>query len=56
MECALGLTGTTLAVAVRKKIEAKKAENITRSFHRMKLGVKANSLQQHFRKQFAYCG
>lgn len=53
---ALGLTGTTLAVAVRKKIVAKRSENITRSLHRMKLGVKANNFQFHFRKQFAYCG
>lgn len=54
---ALGLHGTQLALATRKKIEARKMENAHRSFNRMTLGIKNNVLlQKHFRKQFAYCG
>ena len=53
---ALGLTGTTLTVAIRKKIEARKTENQHRAYDRMTLGVKANRLQKHFRKQVMNCG
>ena len=47
----LGLTGTHLNVAMRKKIHAKKIENVKRSNHRLRLSVKANKLMKHFRDQ-----
>lgn len=54
---ALGLHGASLALATRKKIEARKLENTHRLSYRMTLGIKNNTiLQKHFRKQFAYCG
>ena len=53
---ALGLHGTILTVAVRRRITAKKMENRQLAYHRVNLGVKANKLQKHFRKQQLYCG
>lgn len=47
----LGLTGAHLTVAMRKKIHARKVENVRRSDHHLRLGVKANKLQKHFRDQ-----
>jgi pre-60S factor REI1 len=48
----LGLSNTVLNVAVRKKIiHARKVENRMRLHHSMRLGIKANKLQKHFRDQ-----
>lgn len=47
----LGLTGAHLTIAMRKKIQDRKVENWRRADHRLRLGVKANKLQTHFRKQ-----
>jgi len=54
---ALGLSGATLTVAIRKKIVARKFENRHRADQRMRIGMKGNSvLQTHFRKQVMNCG
>ena len=53
---ALGLSGTMLTMAVRKQIVARKFENRNRANHRLRLGVKANNMQFHFRKQVMNCG
>jgi len=47
----LGLSNAVLNVAVRKKIHARKVENRTRLHHQMRLGIKANKFQKHFRDQ-----
>lgn len=47
----LGLSNAVLNVAVRKKIHARTVENRMRLRHSMRLGVKANKLQKHFRDQ-----
>ena len=53
---ALDMQNGTLAVAVRKRLEAKKIENRHRLNFKMTVGVKANKLQTHFRKQVMYAG
>jgi len=47
----LGLSSSLLTVATRKKIHARKVENVSRADHRLRLAVKANKMQKFFRKQ-----
>lgn len=47
----LGLTGPHLNMAMRKKIHARKVMLERRSDHRLRLCLKANKLQKHFRDQ-----
>ena len=54
---ALGLTGTMLTLATRRTLlVARKQEIRSRANHRLRLGVKANNMQFHFRKQVMNCG
>ena len=53
---ALGLSGTQLTVATRRKLVARKFEIRNRASHRLRLGMKANNMQFHFRKQVMNCG
>uniref|UniRef100_T2M8J6 Zinc finger protein 622 n=1 Tax=Hydra vulgaris TaxID=6087 RepID=T2M8J6_HYDVU len=53
---ALDIQNGTLAVAVRRKLVAKKIENRNRLNFNMAVGVRANKLQTHFRKQVMYAG
>jgi len=52
----LSMNERQLSIAMRKKIVARKSENVHRSRFIVGLGVKANKLQKFFRKQNMYCG
>jgi len=47
----LGLSTAVLKVATRKQIHARKFENIARSRHQLRMGVRANKFQKYFRDQ-----
>jgi len=47
----LGLTGASITMAMKKKIQDRKFENRHRNYHAQRLAVKANKFQTYFRDQ-----